>query len=69
MLFIPKLQRSSAMRTNSSNCWPSPPSWSPPTVTVDLVRDPDDNRLIEAAQAGGAEVIVTGDKDLLTRER
>jgi predicted nucleic acid-binding protein len=27
-----------------------------------------DNRLIEAAQAGGADVIVTGDKDLLTLE-
>jgi uncharacterized protein len=39
-----------------------------PTETVDLVRDPDDNRLIEAAQAGGADVIVTGDKDLLTLE-
>ena len=39
-----------------------------PTKTVELVRDPDDNRLIEAAQAGGADVIVTGDKDLLTLE-
>jgi uncharacterized protein len=32
-----------------------------PTETVELVRDSDDNRLIEAAQAGGADVIVTGD--------
>jgi uncharacterized protein len=37
-----------------------------PTETVELVRDPDDNRLIEAAQAGHADIIVTGDQDLLT---
>jgi uncharacterized protein len=37
-----------------------------PTETVELVRDPDDNRLIEAAQAGRADVIVTGDQDLLS---
>ncbi len=37
-----------------------------PTETVDIVRDPDDNRLIEAALAGDADVIVTGDQDLLT---
>jgi uncharacterized protein len=37
-----------------------------PTETLDIVRDPDDNRLIEAALAGDAEVIVSGDQDLLT---
>jgi uncharacterized protein len=37
-----------------------------PTETVELVRDPDDNRLIEAALAASADVIVTGDQDLLT---
>jgi len=37
-----------------------------PTETVELVRDPDDNRLIEAVQAGHADAIVTGDRDLLT---
>jgi putative PIN family toxin of toxin-antitoxin system len=37
-----------------------------PAEAVELVRDPDDNRLIEAAQAGYADVIVTGDQDLLT---
>jgi putative PIN family toxin of toxin-antitoxin system len=37
------------------------------TDTVELVRDPDDNRLIEAALAAHADVIVTGDQDLLTR--
>lgn len=37
-----------------------------PTETVDIVRDPDDNRLIEAALAGDADVIVSGDQDLLT---
>ena len=36
------------------------------TETVEIVRDPDDNRLIEAAQAGQADVMVTGDQDLLT---
>lgn len=40
-----------------------------PTETVELVRDPDDNRLIEAALAARADVIVTGDQDLLTLER
>jgi uncharacterized protein len=39
-----------------------------PTETVDLVRDSDDNRLIEAARTGGADVIVTGDQDLLSLE-
>jgi len=37
-----------------------------PTEAVEIVRDPDDNRLIEAAQAGQADVIVSGDQDLLT---
>ena len=37
-----------------------------PTQAFELVRDPDDNRLIEAAQAGRADVIVTGDQDLPT---
>jgi putative PIN family toxin of toxin-antitoxin system len=40
-----------------------------PTETVELVRDPDDDRLIEAALAAHADVIVTGDQDLLTLER
>jgi hypothetical protein len=37
-----------------------------PTETVDIVRDPDDNRLIEAAMAGHADILVSGDQDLLT---
>jgi uncharacterized protein len=37
-----------------------------PTETVELVRDPDDDRLIEAAQAAHADVIVTGGQVLLT---
>ena len=37
-----------------------------PTETVELVRDPDDDRLIEAALAAHADVIVTGDQNLLT---
>lgn len=40
-----------------------------PTTTVKLARDPDDDRLIEAALAGEAEAIVTGDQDLLTLQR
>lgn len=40
-----------------------------PTETVELVRDSDDDRLIEAALAAHADVIVTGDQDLLTLER
>jgi predicted nucleic acid-binding protein len=35
-----------------------------PTEAVDVVRDPDDNRLIEAALAGDADV--SGNQDLLT---
>jgi uncharacterized protein len=37
-----------------------------PTEAVELVRDPDDDRLIEAALAAHADLIVTGDQDLLT---
>lgn len=36
-----------------------------PALTRDLVRDPDDNRVLEAAIAGNADFIVTGDADLL----
>ena len=36
-----------------------------PTLTLDLVRDPDDNRVLEAAITGSADAIVTGDADLL----
>ena len=36
------------------------------TETVAVSRDPDDDRLIEAALAANADVIVTGDEDLLT---
>jgi uncharacterized protein len=37
-----------------------------PAETVTISRDPDDDRLIEAALAADADVIVTGDQDLLT---
>jgi uncharacterized protein len=40
-----------------------------PTETVTISRDPDDDRLIEAALASDAEVIVTGDQDLLALGR
>lgn len=35
------------------------------SITVEVSRDPDDNRVLETAILGGAAVIVTGDKDLL----
>jgi hypothetical protein len=36
-----------------------------PERKVEICRDPDDNRVIEAALAGNAEFVVTGDEDLL----
>lgn len=35
-----------------------------PTVPVEACRDPKDNKVLEAALAGKADVIVTGDDDL-----
>jgi uncharacterized protein len=40
-----------------------------PTRRVTVCRDPDDNMFIEAALAGSAKYVVTGDKDLLTLKR
>ncbi len=37
-----------------------------PRERVRVSRDPDDNMLLEAAGAGRADFLVTGDKDLLT---
>lgn len=36
-----------------------------PTERISVCRDPDDDRVLEAAVAGEADVIVTGDRDLL----
>ena len=36
-----------------------------PTREITVSRDPDDNRILEAAIAGAADYIVTGDQDLL----
>ncbi len=36
-----------------------------PAHRIDVSRDPDDNRVLEAAVAGEADYIVTGDRDLL----
>ena len=35
------------------------------SITVEVSRDPDDNRVLETAILGGATAIVTGDEDLL----
>lgn len=35
------------------------------TETVQASRDPDDDKFLELAIAGGAEIIISGDKDLL----
>jgi uncharacterized protein len=40
-----------------------------PKETVTISRDPDDDRLIEAALEADADVIVSGDQDLLTLGR
>ncbi len=40
-----------------------------PTRTIKVCRDPKDDMFIEAAVAGKAEVIVTGDQDLLTLKK
>ena len=37
-----------------------------PQLTLDVVKDdPDDNRVLECAEAGGADYIVSGDRHLL----
>ncbi len=36
-----------------------------PTVTVNVLSDPPDNRILECAQAAGSEFIITGDQHLL----
>lgn len=36
-----------------------------PSRSIAIVRDDDDNRVLEAAVEGGCDYIVTGDKDLL----
>ncbi len=40
-----------------------------PTRAIKICRDPDDNAVIEAAVAGTAEYIVTGDDDLLVLKK
>lgn len=40
-----------------------------PTRAIKVCRDPDDNAVIEAAVAGTAEYIVTGDDDLLVLKK
>ena len=40
-----------------------------PTRAVQVCRDPKDDMIIEAALAGAAEYVVTGDKDLLVLKK
>jgi uncharacterized protein len=40
-----------------------------PTKSVNIVRDNDDNRVLEAAIEGGCEYVVTGDEDVLILEK
>jgi putative PIN family toxin of toxin-antitoxin system len=51
-----------------------PPLWRrciivTPTAAVRICDDPDDNRILECAQAANASFIVTGDDDLLRLKR
>ncbi|MFT4052131.1 MAG: putative toxin-antitoxin system toxin component, PIN family [Microbacterium sp.] len=36
------------------------------TITIEICRDPDDDRVLETAVLAGADTIVSGDRDLLT---
>jgi uncharacterized protein len=40
-----------------------------PDRKVDICRDPEDNMVIEAALAGDAEFVITGDEDLLVLQQ
>lgn len=40
-----------------------------PRQNIEAVRDPDDNRVLEAAVEGKCDYIVTGDKDLLVLKK
>lgn len=40
-----------------------------PVESINIVRDDDDNRVLEAAVAGGCDYIVTGDEDLLVLKK
>jgi putative PIN family toxin of toxin-antitoxin system len=39
--------------------------WIKPTETIDTLKNEPDNRILECASCGKAEVIVTGDKEML----
>jgi len=70
----------SSSGSHVASTWPSPSLFAPkfrligtaaatvvPTVTLQVVeRDPDDERVLECAVTAKADVIVTGDLDLLS---
>ena len=37
-----------------------------PSLSIAVCRDPDDNKFLELAVEGGADVIISGDADLLS---
>ena len=39
--------------------------WVEPDVELEIVRDPSDDMFVEAAVSGGADTIVSSDRDLL----
>ena len=40
-------------------------TWVEPDVELEIVRDPSDDKFLEAAVSGGADTIVSSDRDLL----
>lgn len=40
-----------------------------PRMRIGILRDDPDNRILECALAGGAEIIVTGDRAMLARRK
>jgi putative PIN family toxin of toxin-antitoxin system len=39
--------------------------WVKPNIRISVLRDEPDNRILECAASGEADIIVTGDKEML----